>query len=35
MQQGGEQFHYIPALNDDDSHIEMMDALVEPYLSSN
>ena len=31
MQQGGEQFHYIPALNDDDDHIEMMRALVQPY----
>ena len=34
MQQGGEQFHYIPALNDDGDHIEMMRALVEPYISS-
>jgi ferrochelatase len=34
MQQGGEQFHYIPALNDDDDHIEMMCALVQPYLQS-
>ncbi|MEE8364571.1 MAG: ferrochelatase [Gammaproteobacteria bacterium] len=33
MRQGGEQFHYIPALNDDDEHIKMMHALVKPYLS--
>ncbi len=32
VQQGGEQFHYIPALNDDANHIEMMYALVKPYL---
>ena len=32
MAQGGEQFHYIPALNDSDDHIEMMSALVQPYL---
>jgi ferrochelatase len=32
MAQGGEQFHYIPALNDNDDHIEMMRALVQPYL---
>ena len=30
---GGEQFNYIPALNDRASHIEMMQKLVEPYLS--
>ncbi len=29
---GGEEFDYIPALNDRDSHIEMMRQLVEPYL---
>ncbi len=34
MQQGGEQFHYIAALNDDDSHIEMMRDLVQPYLAA-
>jgi len=33
MQSGGEQFHYIPALNECDSHIELMYALVSPYLS--
>jgi len=32
MAHGGEQFHYIPALNDSDGHIEMMRALVQPYL---
>jgi len=35
MQQGGEQFNYIAALNDDDTHIEMMRTLVEPYISAN
>ena len=34
VEQGGEQFHYIPALNDADEHIEMMSALVEPYFST-
>ncbi len=33
MQQGGKQFHYIPALNDADDHIEMMRALVQPFLA--
>lgn len=28
LQSGGEQFHYIPCLNDDDLHIEMMAELV-------
>ena len=32
MAQGGEKFHYIPALNDSDDHIEMMSALVQPHL---
>jgi len=32
MQQGGEQFHYIAALNDDDMHIEMMRTMLKPYL---
>ena len=32
LDHGGEQFSYIPALNDRDSHIEMMRQLVEPYL---
>jgi len=31
---GGEEFHYIAALNDDDSHIEMMYSLVQPCLSA-
>ena len=34
IQQGGEEFHYIAALNDDDSHIEMMRTLLGPYLSN-
>ena len=33
LELGGEQFSYIPALNDRDSHIEMMRSLVHPYLS--
>ena len=33
LELGGEQFSYIPALNDRDSHIEMMRSLVQPYLS--
>ena len=32
MQLGGEQFSYIPALNDRKAHIEMMRQLVQPYL---
>jgi ferrochelatase len=32
MQQGGKQFSYIAALNDKDDHIEMMRALIRPYL---
>jgi ferrochelatase len=35
MRQGGEQFNYIAALNDDDSHIEMMRTLLRPYLPAN
>jgi len=35
MQQGGEEFQYISALNDDDKHIEMMRTLLEPYLLAN
>ncbi len=34
MRQGGEQFHYIPALNNDEDHIEMMQALLKPYLTA-
>jgi len=33
MEAGGEQFHYIPTLNECDNHIELMYALVSPYLS--
>jgi len=33
MQAGGEQFHYIPALNENASHIDMMYALLSPYIS--
>lgn len=29
---GGSQFRYIPALNTDDKHIEMMEKLISPYL---
>jgi ferrochelatase len=32
LQLGGEQFSYIPALNDRNAHIEMMQKLVEPYF---
>jgi ferrochelatase len=32
LQLGGEEFDYIPALNDRAAHIEMMRQLVEPYL---
>jgi len=32
MEQGGESFSYIPALNDEAGHIEMMKVLVAPYL---
>ncbi len=32
LQHGGEQYHYIPCLNDRDDHIEMMANLVRPYL---
>lgn len=34
MAQGGEHFHYIPALNDNSDHIEMMRDLVQPYISA-
>ena len=30
---GGEEFGYVPALNDRDDHIEMMHRLLQPYLS--
>lgn len=29
---GGERYHYIPALNDSDEHIEMIASLVEPQI---
>lgn len=32
LEKGGEDLKYIPALNDDQAHIEMMRALVAPYL---
>ncbi len=32
MEAGGEKFHYIPALNSDELHIQMMKELVEKYL---
>ncbi len=35
IQRGGEQFHYIGALNDNDDHIEMMRTLVQPYIVLN
>lgn len=32
MQAGGEQYHYIPCLNDGDEHIEMMFELIQQHL---
>jgi protoporphyrin/coproporphyrin ferrochelatase len=32
LQNGGEEYYYIPCLNDRDDHIEMMVDLVKPYL---
>ncbi|PXF32722.1 ferrochelatase [Pokkaliibacter plantistimulans] len=32
MEAGGEQYHYVPALNDDISHIKALVALLEPHL---
>ena len=32
LEKGGEELNYIPALNDDPAHIEMMRELVKPYL---
>lgn len=32
MEAGGEQYRYIPCLNDDDEHIRLMAELVQPYL---
>ncbi|MBI5451446.1 MAG: ferrochelatase [Gammaproteobacteria bacterium] len=31
---GGQQYQYIPALNDDDEHVAMMQALVQPVLQA-
>ena len=31
---GGEQYHYIPALNDDDMHIAAMVELIEPHINT-
>ncbi|MGB1263413.1 MAG: ferrochelatase [Cognaticolwellia sp.] len=33
MRSGGEQYHYIPALNDDELHIEAMVELIAPHIS--
>ncbi len=30
---GGEQYHYIPALNDDDMHIDALVDLIEPHIN--
>jgi ferrochelatase len=32
IENGGEQYRYIPALNEDDEHIQMMAELVKPFL---
>ena len=32
LEAGGEHYHYIPALNDSDEHIEMIASLVEPQI---
>ncbi len=34
MDAGGEQYRYIPCLNDGDDHIDMMVALLSPYIAS-
>lgn len=34
MESGGESYEYIPALNDDSSHIDMMIQLLEPHLQN-
>ncbi len=34
LEHGGEEYHYIPCLNDREDHIEMMAHLVEPYLTN-
>ena len=33
MQAGGESYHYIPALNDDSSHIDALTGIVERNLT--
>lgn len=33
LQHGGEQYHYIPCLNDRQDHIDMMAELVKPHIS--
>lgn len=33
LQHGGEQYHYIPCLNDREDHIDMMAQLLKPYLT--
>lgn len=33
LEHGGEEYHYIPCLNDREDHIDMMAQLVKPYLS--
>lgn len=33
LEHGGEQYHYIPCLNDRDDHVDMMADLVQPYLT--
>lgn len=35
LQNGGEQYQYIPCLNDREDHIDMMADLVKPFISSN
>ena len=34
LQAGGEKYHYIPALNDFDEHIDMMLSLIQPQIES-
>lgn len=34
LENGGEQFHYIPALNDNDDHIKLFAALVAPFINN-
>lgn len=30
---GGKEYHYIPALNDDEAHIDLMEALAKPLAA--